>query len=43
MNVKLDVDGATEEEVVEVIQHVRKWSPVLNTLQNTTPISIASK
>jgi uncharacterized OsmC-like protein len=40
MKVKLDVDGATEAEVIEVIQHVRKWSPVLNTLQNATAISI---
>lgn len=41
IKVDLDVDGATEAEIQDVIDHVVKWSPVLNTLQNATPIDVA--
>ena len=40
IKVELDVDGATDAEVQEVIDHVANWSPVLNTLQSATPIAI---
>lgn len=40
IKVNLDVDGASDAEVQEVIDHVAKWSPVLNTLQSPTPIAI---
>lgn len=36
----LDVDGATEAEIQEVIEHAAKWSPVLNTIQNATPVAV---
>ena len=40
IKVELDVDGAAEGEVDEVIAHVARWSPVLNTVRNPSPITI---
>lgn len=38
----LDVDGASEAEVAEVVAHTAKWSPVYNTVQNPVRLSIES-
>lgn len=43
IKVDLDVDGATDAEAQDVIGHVANWSPVLNTLQNATPIAIEKR
>ena len=40
INVELDVDGATDAEIDELIAHAAKWSPVLNTVQNPTSVNI---
>jgi uncharacterized OsmC-like protein len=39
---KLDVDGATQAEVDEVVKHAATWSPVYNTVQNPVRMSIES-
>ena len=38
----LDVDGATSQEVAEVVAHAAKWSPVFNTIQRPVRMTIES-
>jgi uncharacterized OsmC-like protein len=41
MKVHLDIDGATQAELDELVAHAAKWSPVFNTVRNPVPIEIA--
>jgi uncharacterized OsmC-like protein len=36
----LDIDGASPEELRELVDHAAKWSPVLNTITNPVAVSI---
>jgi uncharacterized OsmC-like protein len=36
----LDIDGATDAELAELLAHAAKWSPVLNTIRNPVPVSV---
>lgn len=36
----LDVDGATDAEIEEVIAHAAAWSPVLGTVKNPVPVEV---
>ncbi len=37
----LDIEGASAEELDELVAHAAKWSPVLNTVKNPVDISVA--
>jgi uncharacterized OsmC-like protein len=37
---RLDVDGASAEEVAEVVRHTAQWSPVFNTVKNPVRMKI---
>ena len=39
ISAKLDVTGASKQEIEDVIAHAAKWSPVLNTIKNSVDIS----
>jgi uncharacterized OsmC-like protein len=41
IRVDLDVDGASEAEIDELIAHAAAWSPVLNTVRNPVPVTVA--
>jgi uncharacterized OsmC-like protein len=41
LKVHLDVHGATQDEIDELIAHAAKWSPVLNTIRNPVAIEIS--
>ena len=41
IKVDLDVEGATEAEIDEIVAHTAKWSPVFNTVKNPVAIDIA--
>jgi hypothetical protein len=36
----VEADGLNEVELSEIINHAAKWSPVLNTIQNSIPTAI---
>ncbi|MEI8118046.1 MAG: OsmC family protein [Methylophilaceae bacterium] len=36
----VEADGLNEVELSEIINHAAKWSPVLNTIQNSIPVAI---
>jgi uncharacterized OsmC-like protein len=36
----LDIDGASPEQLRELVDHAAKWSPVLNTITNPVPVTI---
>ncbi|MDP2410282.1 MAG: OsmC family protein [Pseudolabrys sp.] len=38
---RVAADGATDAELDELVAHAAHWSPVLNTVQNPVPISVA--
>ena len=40
IRVDLDVDGATDAEVNDLIAHAAQWSPVLNTVKSPVPIQV---
>ncbi|MDE2579142.1 MAG: OsmC family protein [Hyphomicrobiales bacterium] len=42
LKARLDVDGASPQEVAEVIAHTAQWSPVFNTVKNPVRLSIES-
>jgi uncharacterized OsmC-like protein len=37
----LDIDGASDAELNELVGHAAAWSPVVNTLRNPVPVSVA--
>jgi uncharacterized OsmC-like protein len=37
---RLDVDGATPDELRDLVDHAARWSPVLNTIRNPVPVTI---
>ena len=37
---KVDIAGASEFELDELVAHAAKWSPVLNTVRNPVPVSV---
>jgi uncharacterized OsmC-like protein len=37
----LDIDGASDAELDELVGHAAAWSPVVNTLRNPVPVSVA--
>jgi len=37
----VDIDGASQGELDELVAHAAKWSPVLNTVRNPVAISVA--
>jgi organic hydroperoxide reductase OsmC/OhrA len=37
----VDIDGASQAELDELVAHAAKWSPVLNTVRNPVAISVA--
>jgi uncharacterized OsmC-like protein len=36
----LQIDGASDAELDELVAHAAKWSPVLNTVQNPVPVTV---
>ena len=40
LKVALDVDGATDAELNDLVAHAAQWSPVLNTVKNPVPIRV---
>jgi len=40
LKTRLDIEGATEAELDELVAHAAKWSPVLNTVRNPVPVSV---
>lgn len=40
LRVELDLDGASETEKQELIQHTAQWSPVLNTIRQPVDVSV---
>jgi uncharacterized OsmC-like protein len=40
LKANLDIEGATEKELDELVAHAAKWSPVLNTVRNPVPTSV---
>jgi uncharacterized OsmC-like protein len=36
----IDIDGASDQELDELVAHAAKWSPVLNTVRNPVPVSV---
>lgn len=40
MKAKVEADGATPEELDELVAHAAQWSPVLNTIRNPVPVSV---
>ncbi|MGA2128360.1 MAG: OsmC family protein [Xanthobacteraceae bacterium] len=38
---RLDIEGASEAELDELVTHAAAWSPVLNTVRNPVDVSIA--
>ena len=43
IKVDLDVEGASQAEIDELIAHAGQWSPVLNTVKNPVAIEIARR
>lgn len=41
INARVEADGATQAELDELVAHAARWSPVLNTVQNPVPVSVA--
>lgn len=41
--VDLDIEGASPEELEELIEHAARWSPVVNTVQNPVAMSISRR
>lgn len=41
LKVHLDVDGATQTEIDDVIAHAAAWSPVLGTVKNPVAVAVA--
>lgn len=37
---RLDIDGASDAELNELVEHAAKWSPVLNTVRNPVPVTV---
>lgn len=37
---RLDIDGATNAELDDLVAHAAAWSPVVNTLRNPVPVAI---
>lgn len=37
----LDIAGATPEELDDLVAHAAEWSPVLNTVKNPVPVTLA--
>ena len=37
----LDIDGASPDELDALVAHAAQWSPVLNTVQNPVPVTLA--
>ncbi len=40
LRVELDLEGASEAEKQELIQHAANWSPVLNTIRNPVDVTV---
>jgi len=40
MKARLDIDGAIDAELDELVAHAAAWSPVLNTIRNPVPVSV---
>jgi uncharacterized OsmC-like protein len=36
----LDIDGASDAQLDELVAHAAKWSPVLNTVRNPVPVAV---
>jgi len=36
----LDIDGASDTELKDLLEHAAKWSPVLNTVRNPVPVTV---
>jgi uncharacterized OsmC-like protein len=36
----LDIDGANDAQLDELVAHAAKWSPVLNTVRNPVPVAV---
>ena len=41
IKVHLEAGGLSENELTELVHHAAKWSPVLNTIQNSVQVSIS--
>jgi uncharacterized OsmC-like protein len=41
LSVRLDIEGATDSELDELVSHAATWSPVLNTVRNPVALTIA--
>ena len=39
--VRLDIEGASDSELDELVAHAAEWSPVLNTVRNPVAVTIA--
>jgi uncharacterized OsmC-like protein len=37
---RLDIEGASDAELNELVEHAAKWSPVLNTVRNPVPVAV---
>lgn len=42
LRVELDLEGASEAEKQELIQHAAQWSPVLNTVRNPVAVTVVA-
>jgi len=40
LKARVDIDGASEAEIDELVAHAAAWSPVLNTVRNPVPVSV---
>lgn len=36
----LEIDGASDAEIADLVAHAAKWSPVLNTIRNAVPATV---
>ncbi|GBU20106.1 MULTISPECIES: OsmC family protein [Methylobacterium] len=41
LKARLDVEGATEAELDELVAHAGQWSPVLNTVKNPVAVTLS--
>jgi organic hydroperoxide reductase OsmC/OhrA len=37
---RVDIDGASDAELDELVAHAARWSPVLNTISNPVPVDV---